>query len=54
MITPDHIISQWSNSCASLSGVRAVLIRSAAHYEWFGWLPWDELEVDGVEFGDAF
>lgn len=54
LLTHRHDIVQWSTSCSALGGASAALFRSPDTKSWFGWLPWHEIRVDGVEFGDAF
>jgi len=52
LLTSNHEIVSWSRG--AVEGQPSALFRSARNNDWFGWLPWAEIRVEGVEFGDAF
>jgi hypothetical protein len=56
LLTPYHEIISWSTRSSVAEDGRAVYLRVPNDFfgDWYGWLPWSEITVEGVEFGDAF
>ena len=55
LLTPKHCIVRWSVRSSLADDGKAVCLRVIGDDncdEWFGWLPWSEIDIEGVEFGD--